>query len=687
MQSVEATVAETRGAVAMEGHGPRRDEGLPKHPAYRPDIDGLRAIAVMAVVAFHAFPRSLRGGFAGVDVFFVISGFLISTLILENLQRGTFSFRVFYQRRIRRIFPALAVVMTASYAFGWFALLGDEFMQLGKHLAAGAGFVSNFVLWSEAGYFDNSAEAKPLLHLWSLAIEEQFYIVWPLLVFAFWWDRRLMAGLLIVLIAASFMLNVTGIATDAVGTFFSPLTRAWELLAGGLLAWLALAIRRQDSLAAALAAAFSSIRARPRREALSLLGLVLVVASFFGLHQGKSFPGWWVIPPVLGAMCVIAAGPAASLNRLVLSHPLMVGVGLISYPLYLWHWPILSFARIVEGEAPSAVLRSAAILVSVLLAWITYKAIERPLRFGPHGAAKALVLIAAIAGVGVLGLDTYAHEGHATRAMIVNHKHNKQELLRTPSTDADCLAFVGTTKPLFPYCRFTDAAAKKTVAVIGDSHAHVAYPGIAEHLKARGYNTLMIANSGCPPFIGSPSGENETDVRACRERIEQLLSVVERRAEIETVVMFTRGALYLTGTEPVTRDKDVMLGAKLTPLQFSTGLQRTIDQLVAWGKTVYYVTENPELEHKSEACMPRPFRAQSKNCRLPVAKVLERQAVYRELIANLANVTVLDSIPAFCPDDLCQIVEDGMLLYADADHLSVVGSRFLAKKLLARIFE
>jgi peptidoglycan/LPS O-acetylase OafA/YrhL len=159
------------------------------HPKYRPDIDGLRALAVLSVVLFHAFPEVLKGGFIGVDVFFVISGFLISTIIFTSLERGSFSFREFYARRIRRIFPALVLVLASSYVFGWFTLLADEYRQLGKHIAGGAGFISNLMLWTEAGYFDTSAETKPLLHLWSLGIEEQFYFVWPLLL-CFAWKRK-----------------------------------------------------------------------------------------------------------------------------------------------------------------------------------------------------------------------------------------------------------------------------------------------------------------------------------------------------------------------------------------------------------------------------------------------------------------------------------------------------------------
>jgi len=210
------------------------------HPKYRRDIDGLRAVAVLSVVAFHAFPDWMKGGFIGVDIFFVISGFLISTIIFENLDRGTFTFFEFYARRIKRIFPALLLVLIASFVFGWFALLADEYKQLGKHIAAGAGFVSNLVLWSEAGYFDNSAETKPLLHLWSLGIEEQFYIVWPFFLWFAWKKKFNLLTLTVILTLISFTLNLKGISENSVAIFYSPQTRFWELLSGSILAWFAI---------------------------------------------------------------------------------------------------------------------------------------------------------------------------------------------------------------------------------------------------------------------------------------------------------------------------------------------------------------------------------------------------------------------------------------------------------------
>jgi peptidoglycan/LPS O-acetylase OafA/YrhL len=197
-------------------------------------------IAVLAVVAFHAYPKSIKGGFICVDIFFVISGYLISTIIFESLDRDTFSFSDFYARRVKRIFPALLLVLTTCLLFGWFLLLADEFNQLGKHITAGASFISNLVFWNEAGYFDNAADTKPLLHLWSLGIEEQFYVVWPLVLWLAWKKKFNPIIIIILLVIASFVFNIYLIKSDEIAAFYSPLTRFWELLSGSLLAWMAL---------------------------------------------------------------------------------------------------------------------------------------------------------------------------------------------------------------------------------------------------------------------------------------------------------------------------------------------------------------------------------------------------------------------------------------------------------------
>jgi len=363
-----------------------------QHPKYRADIDGLRAIAVLLVVGYHAFPGWVGGGFIGVDIFFVISGYLISIIIFENLERGSFSFVQFYERRIKRIFPALLVVLLACFSFGWFSMLAEEYQQLGKHIAAGASFVSNLVLWSETGYFDNLAETKPLLHLWSLGIEEQFYIVWPLIVWVVWAKRMNLFMLFVAGIVASFALNIYGINRDATATFYSPQTRFWELICGSLLAHHT--FHRKDVFEK-LAANFGNM--------LSVAGVVFLGLGIIFTTRQSAFPGWWSVLPVLGAVMIIAAGTKAWINRAVLSNRVVVWFGLISFPLYLWHWPLLSFAWIVESQAPGRGIRLAAVVTSIFLAWLTYRLIERPIRYRVTSKFTTISLVLLMAITGIVG--------------------------------------------------------------------------------------------------------------------------------------------------------------------------------------------------------------------------------------------------------------------------------------------
>jgi peptidoglycan/LPS O-acetylase OafA/YrhL len=658
------------------------------HPTYRPDIDGLRAVAVLSVVAFHAFPEWARGGFIGVDIFFVISGFLISTIIFESLNREAFSFLEFYARRIRRIFPALIVVLFSCYAFGWFALLASEYQQLGKHIAGGAGFISNLVLWTEAGYFDNSAETKPLLHLWSLGIEEQFYIVFPFFVWLAWKRNLNLLTLTVVIALVSFYLNVTGMRKDAVATFYMPYTRVWELLCGSLLAWVTLYKKEFVTtstrwLKGAVNRHSRCVDGKQLANMLSVLGVLLLAYGFWRIDKNSGFPGKLAVIPVFGAALIIAAGPKAWVNRLFLSHKAAVWFGLISFPLYLWHWPILAFSRIIENEAPSMTVRFLAVLLSIALAWATYRLIERPVRFGSKSKAKVAWLATIMVVVGSVGYLTSHFHGFVSRSSVQGFVDNTPELSRTATVDSGCVSYLGRGD-LVQYCRFEDAGGRQTFAIVGDSHAHVAFPGIAALLRDKGVNTVMLANGACPPLVGVPYGTTQSARELCRKRVQDLIELLVHREDISSVILFSRGSIYMSGTEPLSGEAEVMNGQHLSAENYELGLQATIDTLVNAGKKVFYVTENPELAVSPGACIQRPFRTDTKQCKVSLPAVLVRQKDYRKFIFQLKNVQLLDSLEVFCMNGVCSAFDDqGSLLYADDDHLSVAGSKFLATRLLA----
>jgi peptidoglycan/LPS O-acetylase OafA/YrhL len=395
---------------------------IPNHQ-YRSDIDGLRAFAVLSVVLFHAFPEFITGGFIGVDVFFVISGFLISTIIFEKLEQGSFTFADFYARRIRRIFPSLILVLVTSFILGWCILFVSEYKQLGKHIAGGAGFIANFILWSESSYFDNLADTKPLLHLWSLGIEEQFYIIWPPILWAAWRLRLHILPIIFAIAITSFAWNLYSISIDPVATFYSPLTRFWELLIGSLLAYVTVFKAKYPKLVV------SSVS---QANIYSWIGCGLFITGLLLINKESGFPGAWALLPTLGAAFMIKAGPTAWFNRVVLGNSVLVWFGLISYPLYLWHWSLLSFARILSSSVPEVEIRIGVVVLSVLLSWLTYRFVEKPIRFG-NGiqfsitflgkwfVSKKAITITLVVGLFLIGLAGYvANYKNGSHSRLVN---------------------------------------------------------------------------------------------------------------------------------------------------------------------------------------------------------------------------------------------------------------------------
>ena len=371
---------------------------------YRPDIDGMRALAVLAVVAYHYSPANLPGGFIGVDIFFAISGYLITGILVKATEENQFPtfgrlLSDFYQRRIRRIFPSLIVVLITCLAIGWLVLFSEEYARLGKYVAAGAGYVENFVLWNEAGYFDHASIDKTLLHLWSLAVEEQFYIAWPLLLWVITRRRWPLLGSIALIGAATFALNVglvfSGYVTQA---FYSPVSRTWELMVG---AWLAVAHRH----GLPLISRWGTVQ--------SWAGVAFIVAGLALISPTSAFPGFWVLLPVLGTGLIINAGPNTFLNGHLLSWRPAVWIGLISYPLYLWHWALLSLVVIVFGDNDPTfrhVSRIVLLSASFLLAWLTYRYFEIPVRRSQK-TFTAVGLTAAVAVLGATGLVIFMASG------------------------------------------------------------------------------------------------------------------------------------------------------------------------------------------------------------------------------------------------------------------------------------
>jgi peptidoglycan/LPS O-acetylase OafA/YrhL len=460
---------------------------------YRTDIDGLRALAVMAVILFHTFPQVLPGGFVGVDIFFVISGYLITQIILGDLSKGSFSAASFYARRIRRIFPALIVVLIASFTLGWHSLPPAELTSLGKNIVASALFSANLMLLSEVGYFDVDAHLKPLLHLWSLGIEEQFYLVWPWLLWAV--PRSWLTPAILLAITASFALDVSMVEHHPSEVFYLPFTRAWELLAGGLLA------------------RFPQ-RTASGKEWTAVVGIVAIEASFFFLDAHTVFPGWAATVPVAGTMLLLRS-EGSFVNRWALANRWAVNVGLISYPLYLWHWPLLVFAEIFKLKLLTALEKGLVVAVTFLLAWLTYRLIERPIRFGRTSFTGSLC--AGMGALAIVALVPALGYGPSLPDSIVR-------LITLPDAGESmrshaCMLTDGDTNDFASTC--VDRK-RPLIAVWGDSTAAALIPGLRKLQQTADFGVAQFTVTSCAPLLVRSSSMSGP----CLERNQRIVGLI-----------------------------------------------------------------------------------------------------------------------------------------------------------------
>ena len=639
------------------------------HPKYRTDLEGLRGIAILLVLAYHIFPAFAKGGYIGVDIFFVLSGYLISTIIFSNLDSKTFSFKEFYSRRIRRIFPALVLVLIACYVLGWFVLWAVEFKQLGKHMAGGAGFISNFLLLKEAGYFDKAADTKPLFHLWSLSVEEQFYITFPALVWIAYKVRFNLLVLLAIIVFISFGINIANITRSPMMAFYFPGSRFWELIMGSLLSFVDLHKK----------GAFIKAKWRLLPDVKSMLGFLFIALALRVLDQDSLFPGWWALLPTLGAILIISAGPQAFLNRVVLSNKLLVWFGLISYPLYLWHYPLFSFTRIVLG-VPSSVTRVVLAIVSTFLAWGTYKLIERPVRFGSHNKIKVTVLCLLMIAVGFIGFITYKGDGLPFRKDPPVDLLNQDQLSYPYSPEQECISLIGLDPEIQDgqeiFCSISGSKENLQVALLGDSMASALWPGFEKIYKDKNIGIINLGNSSCPPFRGLIGNFGWS--RDCEDVNRKIYNYVLNNPSIKKVILgfWAREMNWLgvSGLEKHASFKDKMS-------MYSHLVNQDISALKKAGKEVVVIFDFPVLRNEPTDCFYRILKNNPDGCDELESKMSDRQPYLRYWDNQFKDkdVCIFYESEALKSGGVFHMLDsDGVLLFRDVYHLSYNGANKVA---------
>jgi peptidoglycan/LPS O-acetylase OafA/YrhL len=655
---------------------------------YRADIDGLRAVAVLLVVAFHAFPKHVTGGFVGVDIFFVISGFLISGIIYKGLADGDFSFLEFYARRIKRIFPALIVVLLASAIVGWLILFPFDYRILGKHIAAGAGSVENFAYLQEAGYFDTAAELKPLLHLWSLGVEEQFYIVWPLLIVLAWPYRMAPIAVAAAILAVSLIWCVMLTASSPAAAFYLPFTRFWELMLGCILAFALFGAghRAAGPAGGGRLALLYRQHQHTVHEAAAWLGGALIVASAALISARSAFPGWWALMPTVGAALLIFAGGKATLNRHLLSHRTVVYIGLISYPLYLWHWPILVFLRTVYIREPSDLMKAAAIGTAFVLAHWTYRYVERPIRFGTPLSYKPIAASCVMAIAGGFGLLVYATNGFPTRfppEAQVLARNFVQEAMQTNRSDTCFILRYTGVKTFAPECAPPQRPDSRIVLLWGDSHAAHLYPGLAALQRSmRTFEIAQYNSAGCPP-VYFVAGRKQKECESINEFVVGKIASLKP----DTVILGGNWSAYapFPGSDPP--DQADLHG--LVQRLHSLGVRRivAIGQFPVWRA---FPRRIRALMYRRNAWGFSAFAAsrmrdRDKTFLDPSTFTNDTQS--RSLL-SVPGVSFVSPLSTLCNDDGCLLVVpdgSGEPMVWDHAHLTEAGSKFFVNANAGRL--
>lgn len=651
---------------------------------YRRDIDGLRAVAVLPVVLCHAGVPGFAGGFIGVDVFFVISGYLITTIITQDIAQQRFSLLTFYARRARRILPALAAVLIACLAVGWLVMMPGELTRLGRSTIAAALFASNFHFARGFDYFAPAAEYQPLLHTWSLAVEEQFYIVFPLAIMAMAalrWSRHL-PGVIAAVSALSLAAAAALLSTAPDLVFYLSIFRAWELGAGALLA---VTVWRKPASPAL-------------REAVGVAGLAAILVPVYFYTSETPFPALAALPPVLGAAALVwigRDGPTSLATRL-LANPALVGIGLISYSLYLWHWPVLSYLRLLERATNLApAMMAAALAGSLVLGWLSWRFIEQPFRRPvrqPTGQRRTLAVAVAVMGIiGWAGETLHDRRGVPSRlpqetvriaeAAKDSHRNGKTCLGRAPPQDLCPLGL--------------PAAPGRPVdfVLLGDSHAEMLRAGLDDAARDAGQHGYYIGKVGCVPMRDIERAPMKVDCGAFNAAT---WSWLEQWRDVGTVIVSVRWTVFVEGTG-IGPDYGTSFGFRWTgpearrpaadtnPALIEAALAAMVDTLVASGRQVVLVGPIPEPGyHVPNDTARRVLMGLAPRPEVPRAEFEARtrrtEAILQRVAARSARARYLPMSDLFCSDRSCRARDAaGMPLYSDDDHVTRTAARTLLR--------
>lgn len=661
---------------------------------YRPEIDGLRALAVVPVILFHAGFKLFGGGYVGVDVFFVISGYLITSIIVHELRSGKFSFATFYERRARRILPALFFVLACCIPFAWMWMTPAELRTFANTLVAVLLFASNIRLWQQTGYFDASAEMNPLLHTWSLAVEEQFYIVFPVLLLIVWrFGMRVTWATIVVVALASFALCEWASVAHPSFNFFWPFTRAWELMAGSLCA---LAVVNRDAA---------------RDNALSALGLALIVISIFAFSPDTRFPSVYALAPVLGSCLIILFAVEGTWAARVLSVRPMVFIGLISYSAYLWHQPLFAFARIRSLSEPDHWVMFALALACFPLAFLSWRFVETPFRVtkakAPVVSRKLLIGLGAssagaLAAFGVVGHVAGGFPGRLPPAALA-----AANAVGEGNPRRECISNIGAIIEPRNACRYGPAD-NVSVALLGDSHANSFAHTLGESLARRGAGLVEFSIVSCPAaldvFLQTARG-----VVRCDQFNRAAVDYIVANPSIRTVVIAGRwsrnienglfnngeGGIERTGAADnhilnVVTGSRIDAGADAAASILPGRIRDLIALLTGAGKNVVIVYQIPEAGWSVPHLLFKAtmFGADVKRpASTDYAAYLKRnQRAHAALDAIGESDRVLRIRPdaVFCNTLLpgrCLLEDGKSIFYIDDDHVNTAGGRLLSDEI------